>query len=96
VLQTALSPPEEFDKPYTAGPILKIEAHSEGQVKKLCPDFKFDWGPALACSYKAGTTCKIIIAADAIIRMNGFDPDLVYRHEIGHCLGWPADHKGAR
>jgi hypothetical protein len=50
----------------------------------------------LACSYKAGTTCKIIIAADAIIRMNGFDPDLVYRHEIGHCHGWPADHKGAR
>jgi hypothetical protein len=26
----------------------------------------------------------------------GYDPAVFIRHEIGHCNGWPATHKGAR
>jgi hypothetical protein len=89
-------PPEEFDRPYTAGPIVMIEAKDQAHVKQLCPDFKFEWGPALACTYMQGATCRITLAAYPVITAAGYDPALVLRHEMGHCNGWGADHKGAR
>jgi hypothetical protein len=35
------------------------------------------------------------MASDAMIRSYDYDPFEVYRHEIGHCNGWGADHFGS-
>ena len=40
--------------------------------------------------------CTIHIVDDKVIRAAGYEPDVIRRHEIGHCNGWPADHRGAR
>jgi hypothetical protein len=32
----------------------------------------------------------------AIVRAAGHDPDIILRHEIGHCNGWGPNHEGAR
>jgi hypothetical protein len=40
--------------------------------------------------------CAIVMAPDDVITKAGFPPALVLRHEIAHCNGWPADHRGAR
>lgn len=93
-------PPAEFDRAYAGW--LKVErVKTEDEVIKVCPK---TWFPIkLGCSYQYGTRgkdgydhCKIIMVADEVIKKVGYTPELVYRHEIGHCNGWPADHNGAR
>ncbi len=93
-------PPVEFDRPYSGW--LKVErVKTEEDVVRVCPK---TWFPIkLGCSYQYGARgkegydhCKIIVVADEVIKKAGYTPELVYRHEIGHCNGWPADHNGAR
>jgi hypothetical protein len=86
-------PPPEFDHPF-AGTVIVIPARDQNHVLELCPGSKFVAGfPALACAHL--TPCKIVLAADDVIKEAGHLPDLVRRHEIAHCNGWPADHPGA-
>jgi hypothetical protein len=59
-----------------------------------CPGSKFA-GFALGCAHLAAQECKIVLAADSVIIAAGHPPELVKRHEIAHCNGWPADHPGA-
>jgi hypothetical protein len=40
--------------------------------------------------------CHVYIAEDEILKAAGLTYEIAYRHEIGHCNGWPADHPGAR
>jgi hypothetical protein len=52
-------------------------------------------GVSLGCNYKLQQEgCLVIVVADKVIMSYGLDPDVVYRHEIGHCNGWGADHAG--
>jgi hypothetical protein len=56
---------------------------------------------AVACAkiVLAGTVpigCELIISPDSIIALAGLTLEFVKRHEIAHCNGWPADHRGAR
>ena len=38
----------------------------------------------------------MILLADEVVASLGFTtPEFVLRHEIAHCNGWPADHRGA-
>jgi hypothetical protein len=38
---------------------------------------------------------EIIILDDASLARFGWNSDIIIRHELGHCNGWPADHPGA-
>jgi hypothetical protein len=91
-----LLPPKEFDHPF-AGKLIVLTAFDQDDVRRLCPDSKFS--PtigALGCAPGIGPKrCRIVLAPDADIIKAGFPPELVKRHEIAHCKGWPADHRGA-
>jgi hypothetical protein len=100
-------PPVRFDKPPFDGvDVTEQVVKSRAEIRKRCPDFKFERGADLACSrilrFYAPTGevtkvfCTIHIVDDKVIRAAGYEPDDVRRHEIGHCNGWPADHRGAR
>ena len=42
------------------------------------------------------SACYIALPTDRILAANHTTYAAVMRHEIGHCNGWPDDHKGAR
>jgi hypothetical protein len=42
------------------------------------------------------TECLVVIATDEILKLYGFTYEIVRRHELGHCNGWPGSHVGAR
>jgi hypothetical protein len=89
-------PPKEFDHPFPApGKVIVVPARDQDHVRELCPTAKFK-GAALGCSGMTDSwDCRIVLAADSVIIAAGFPPDLVRRHEIAHCNGWPADHRWA-
>jgi len=87
-------PPAEYDHPYK-GQLTWQMARDQQQVRDICPESKFALG-ALACSLRYPNSCMIVIVRDDEIKKAGFPPDLIKRHEIGHCNGWSSDHKGAR
>ena len=96
-----LLPPEEYDIPYE-GKLVVTLVDSEAEVMKQCPKTNF---PAkLGCAfqfrqiYPGGpyAECRIIMPKEEIIESWGFSLATIYRHEIGHCNGWPGDHKAAR
>jgi hypothetical protein len=92
-----LVPPPEYDHPYKGRWLRIIEAPSQEEVRRMCPETKFH--PligALACTHRIDANiCTIVIVSDSELNRVGFSPDVVRRHEIAHCNGWPADHKGA-
>jgi hypothetical protein len=89
-----LTPPKEYDRPYKGIPTLVV-ARSQQLVRELCPAAKFSSQiGALGCPHIIGNKCWVVLAPDADIKA-GFPPELVKRHEIAHCNGWPADHSGA-
>jgi hypothetical protein len=93
-----LIPPKEYDHPYTKGTLIVSIASRQEEVRQACPGAPFH--PqigALGCSYaKASFGCWVVLAPPEVITAAGFPPELVRRHEIAHCNGWPADHSGAR
>ena len=100
-------PPVRFDKPPFDGiDVTEQVVKSRAEIRKRCPDVKFEPGFDLACSrimrfYDATgevtkVFCTIHIVGDNVIRAAGYEPDNIRRHEIGHCNGWPPDHRGAR
>jgi hypothetical protein len=92
--QLCLLPPEEFD--HYDGPVAYQLARDQDHVRELCR-MTFSLGVALACAFRyPNGTCLIIKVSDDEIRAAGHDPDIVLRHERGHCAGWGADHRGAR
>ena len=89
-----LVPPPEYDRPFAAN-VIVITARDQKHVRELCPQAVFT-GAALGCaSLTPSWDCKIVVAADDVIKAAGYPPELVRRHEIAHCNGWPADHPGA-
>jgi hypothetical protein len=94
-------PPAAFDKSYK-GKLTVVRVNTEKEVSAVCAA---TWLPyKLGCATHSGpqtkdgawAACRVIIAADDIIREAGYTPEIVLRHELGHCNGWPGDHKGAR
>ena len=43
-----------------------------------------------------GAQCVVYLRDNAEIRRQGWTRQIVLRHEIGHCNGWPGDHRGMR
>lgn len=83
-------PPVEYDHPYS-GILVTTTAHSIEELKTLCKP------PAmLGCSYRYGNGCMIVLAPEADIKAAGWSVEIIKRHEVGHCNGWPPDHRNAR
>jgi hypothetical protein len=90
--QPAVYPPPEYDRPY-AGKLVKIEAKDSEEMLSLCAESK----SPIACARQYGVVaCTIVIAPEAVLRRWGWTVEIVMRHELAHCNGWPADHPGAR
>ena len=87
-------PPVEDDKPFMGK--LKTIRGDAYLMRTLCPKTSYD--PTLACSYAKhdGTECIVILADDGIIYDAGWTPQIIWRHERGHCNGWPGNHPNSR
>jgi hypothetical protein len=76
-------PPPQYDKPYGGKLTKRMEPLAD--IAKLCGSGKW------ACARVGGNACEIIIpelgGAITLALQN-----VVVRHEIGHCNGWPGDH----
>ena len=90
----AVLPPPEYDKPFT-GKLTEIRVPPE-TMRAICPKTIFPL--TLACAYptRDQSECLIIMLSDELIKAAGWTPEIVRRHEVGHCNGFPADHRGAR
>jgi hypothetical protein len=89
-------PPPEFDRPFAGGKVIIVPARDQKHVRELCPTAKFNTGVALGCAdLTASWDCRVVLAHDSVIIAAGFSPELVKRHEVAHCNGWHADHRGA-
>jgi hypothetical protein len=87
-------PPAEYDHPYK-GEVKIWRSASQDEIKSKCPPSAFPYH--LGCGGpRSSGECHILMADDETIRKHGWTPEIVLRHEIGHCNGWPVDHKGAR
>jgi hypothetical protein len=91
-------PPIEFDRPFD-GTLTIITAKSLEKVRELC----VNTGPfsVLGCAKRripiaAPVECTIVIVSDDVLLRRGLTFELVHRHEIGHCNGWPGTHPSAR
>jgi hypothetical protein len=91
-------PPLEYDHPYD-GELKFITDLDQDTIKRMC-------GPktSVACilgggklSYAyAAKECWIALARQEEIDRLGLNREMVIRHEIGHCNGWPLDHPTPR
>jgi len=89
-------PPKRYDKPFR-GNVVENTARDKDDLTELC------WpnplaAKALGCSIhfsyspQGPGTCYIYIADEFTLFWWKVSADAVRRHEIAHCLGWPADH----
>ena len=86
--------PVEFDFLYM-GRLVIDRSSSQDEIKRRCPPTTFPYH--LGCGGpQPGGWCHILMADDETIRKYGWTPEIVLRHEMGHCNGWTLDHKGTR
>jgi hypothetical protein len=90
-----LLPPAEYDHPYT-GRSLEIQRTTPAEIVIQCPATARSSVGALACAFPLTDSCTVVMVDDDLLRKAGFTPELVLRHELGHCNGWSGDHEGAR
>jgi hypothetical protein len=75
-------PPEEYDRPYTGE--LKIIRHDTvTEVQAACPTVP---NPMACARVFSATKCEVHLLPDYMYVRDG--PDIIMRHEIGHCNGW--------
>lgn len=104
-----LLPPLQFDHPYPLDNLLVVERYtSEDEVRAAgCYRTMPPIDGYLACAWghkqfwseernRFVPGCRVVMASDEILLAHGLDPEMVYRHEIGHCNGWGTAHSGGR
>jgi hypothetical protein len=82
-LMQSFLPPSEYDKPY-AGRLTRRFAPL-AEIKALCAQGQ------MACARVGSDACEIIIpelGGTITLALQ----NVMIRHEIGHCNGWPSDH----
>jgi hypothetical protein len=87
-------PPVEYDHPYK-GKLTIERSTSQSEIRLNCPYSAFRYHLGCAKPTAEGG-CYILMADDDTIRKAGWLPEIVLRHEMGQCDGWPGDHRGAR
>jgi hypothetical protein len=90
-------PPLEYDHPYT-GKLRIIRADKDLLLKK-CPAPLGLGAEQLACAYRAYPSeneCVMFLPSNDLLEITGWSEEILLRHEIGHCNGWPANHPNER
>jgi hypothetical protein len=84
-------PPAEFDKPYK-GKLQIVKVDDYAIVHSICQNdyTKSRRVSAFACAIHTARYCLILLGPTV------WDNEEILRHEIGHCNGWPQDHRAAR
>ena len=77
-------PPEKYAKSYT-GLLSVVRMDDYSVLRSLCNS-----ATAVACSIHSSTSCLILLGP------NVHDNPQALQHELSHCVGWPANHPGAR
>jgi len=86
-------PPAEFDKPYT-GELQIVRIPNTHEMEAICKGVsKY----ACATHPKNGSYCIAFMLSDKQIKAMGRNAfAFIWRHELGHCNGWPGDHPNGR
>jgi hypothetical protein len=94
-LMTTL-PPAQYDVAYRGDAIIWIAAEKK-DVRELCSKITDPHWSGLACALgtKDRLRCIIYRVKNDVLRAAGYHPNLVMRHEVGHCNGW-IDHESGR
>jgi hypothetical protein len=88
-----LVPPQEYDHEYTG--TLRIIRTTQTGVWMACQDKFKSVDQAIGCADAKLTeprACVIWIVNDSVLEKLGWDYDIVFRHERGHCNGWRHDN----
>lgn len=86
-------PPVAYDYPFK-GNLITVKKQSKEEVNKLC---NTPMAMGLGCmKFVSPEHCVIVVVSDEIAEAAGYTPEVVVRHEVGHCNGWPKDHPGTR
>jgi hypothetical protein len=87
-------PPAQYDHPYHGQVIIQL-VRSEEELEQLCHN---NVRPSIACALEPWRpdTCLIYMVTHDIREKYGWSVAIILRHEIGHCNGWPGDHRNSR
>ena len=77
-------PPPQYAKPYT-GLLSVVKMDDYSVLRSLCNS-----ATAVACSIRTSTSCLILLGP------NVHDNRGATARRYSHCVGWPANHPGAR
>lgn len=89
-------PPVEYDHAYKGMLIVETVATRE-ELRTQCGAAFGPW--TLGCAWRStypADSCRIIMVDEKVMKAFGWRRDMILRHEIGHCNGWPGDHPGQR
>jgi hypothetical protein len=79
-----IMPPAQYDRGQYRGRLKIIMVPSRREMYHMCG------GPAMACAYVRRSRCTVLLPSN----VSQIEFDLLRRHELAHCKGWPADHRG--
>jgi hypothetical protein len=85
-------PPLEYDYPYQG----KLTVQRVDTIEELIVVCSTTRKWLLGCARPGTTSCQLILVRDEVIRQYGWTTELMMRHEVGHCNGWPQAHPGQR
>src|SRR5262245_23033325 len=88
---TNILPPAQYDRAYQ-GKLIVLEGGDQEQMARRCPATSIGW--RLACTSVRTDECAITLAREQDIIKAGWTRNIVMKHELGHCNGWPKDHRG--
>jgi hypothetical protein len=86
--QEVMLPPPEYDRSFNGS--LHLYRYSIEGLETRCER------KMVACSERHLESCYVYMLHDADLVAMGIDPLDVYRHEMGHCNGWPAINRRDR
>jgi len=80
-------PPAQFDHA-VSGPVEIVDVATEDRLRALCGWPASKGETLVGCAAVLPTLCRIYVGPPA----GGVTRNLIIRHEMGHCSGWPKDH----
>jgi hypothetical protein len=84
-------PPEEYDHPYQGQTVIRWKDTAD-EVRDAC---KTPLLPGLGCAHLSDGWCIITLPRTPVLKSAGYTANVVIRHEMAHCNGWPRESKRA-
>lgn len=83
---TSWDPPARYSQPYPHTVLFQLP---KSALERKCSTILGQSGQWRGCMEKIGRLCRIYTIDRPAYNTT---PRAVWRHEMGHCAGWPADH----